>query len=79
MKVPDHCYDLGVIGQGQIHLISVLWLIMQIRLSFFYQGCSYLAQQLPMVCRLQHRFLIMDMTLKSKVKVKYTKNQCYGL
>ena len=46
-KVPGLQYDIGVIGQCQIYLKSVLWLIMQTPLSFFDQGYSYLVQQLP--------------------------------
>ena len=33
---------------------------------------SYLAQWLPKVYKIQHRFLITDVTLESKVKAKYT-------
>ena len=41
---------------------------------YFYGGYSYLAQWLPMVCILQQRFQITDMTLASKVKATYTNN-----
>ena len=34
-------YDIGVKGQGQTYLISVLRLVTQIPLSYFCRGCSY--------------------------------------
>ena len=43
-------------------------------LSWFDLGCSYLAQWLSVVCRLQHKFEITGITLESKVKVKYILN-----
>ena len=41
--VTDHCYDLGVKGQGQICLKSVLLLARQFPFSLLDGGCSYLA------------------------------------
>ena len=41
--------------------------------SFFDQGCSYLAQRLPIGCRWQKASQITHMTWESKVKVTYTK------
>ena len=38
-----------------------------------------MAQWLSVVCGLQYMFLVTAMTLDSKVKVKYTYNQFYGL
>ena len=73
-KVPDLQYDIGVIGQCQIYLTSVLWLIMQTPLSFFDQGYSYLVQQLPMVCWWQVTFQIINIALESKVNVNFTQN-----
>ena len=40
-------------------------------LVFLTEDGPYLAQLLPMVCRLQCGFQIMDMTLEHMVKVKY--------
>ena len=74
-KVPGLQYDIGVIGQCQIYLKSVLWLIMQTSLSFFDQGYSYLVQQLPkMVCWWQVTFQITNIALESKAKVNFTQN-----
>ena len=44
----DHQYDIGVIGK--IYWRPVLWLTALTPLTLFGQWCSYLAQQLPMVC-----------------------------
>ena len=48
-----------------------LHLIMQIPLSFFDQGCSYMAQymKLPIVCKLQQRFWNADMAYESKSRL----------
>ena len=73
MKVPYHHLDyvLGLKGQGQIYLKSVLQRLMHTPLSFFDCGASYLTQWLLMMCRLQQRFQIRDITLESKVNVKF--------
>ena len=34
MKVSDHLYEIGVKGQGEIYLKSVLWLLMRTSISF---------------------------------------------
>ena len=47
----------------------VAWLVMPNPLTIFEGGCSYLTYLLSMMCRLQQRFQITDMTLESKVKV----------
>ena len=71
-KVPDHYHGLGVIGQGQ-HIFIIFLMARNANSSFISdQGCSYLAHQFPMVCSLQHVYLITDSKIKSKVKVKYT-------
>ena len=50
-------------------LKSYLQPIMKIPLSLFDRTSSYLAQQLPMTCRLQLMSRYTDMTFESKVKV----------
>ena len=45
----DHRYGPGVNGQGQIHLKSVLRLVMRTLLSFFDGECSYLAHCMLLV------------------------------
>ena len=44
-----------------------LWLVTRTPTSFFDQGCSYLAQLLLMVCKLQSTLHITAMALESKV------------
>ena len=69
----DHWCDLAVKVQGQIYLNSICPMALtQTSLSCFDWGCSYLAHWLPMRYRLQQIFQITDMSLESKVKVKYT-------
>ena len=43
-KVSDDRYDLGVKGEGQINLKSILWLVIGSTLTIFDKGCSYSAQ-----------------------------------
>ena len=45
-KCSHYKYDLGVKGQGQINLNSVLSLVMPTPLPVYNEMCSYLAQQL---------------------------------
>ena len=71
-KVSEYRYVIGVKGQGQVFLKSVLQLVRQTTLTFFDGGCLYLAQRLPMMCRLQRMFQFTNMTLKSMVKVTHT-------
>ena len=65
-------YDLEITGQGQIFLKTVKLLIIQTPLWCIDGMCSYLAQQMPLMCRLKCMFQIVDMTLWSKVKVTNT-------
>ena len=52
MKGSDHRYDLGVKGQYQIYLNSVLITARNANSSFVFDGeCSYLAQWLLSVYR----------------------------
>ena len=62
-----HDYDIGVKGQGQINLKSVLGLVPRTTLSFFNRGAPYFVQGVLMVCR----FRIAYMTFESMVKVQY--------
>ena len=52
--------------KSNIHTIS-LWLVTRTPPSFFDTGCSYLAQVLLMVCKLQSTLHITSMALESKV------------
>ena len=56
-KVTDHYYDLGIKGQGQINLETVLWLVTQTPLLFLilmfhivYNDCQYDMSQRSMSC-----------------------------
>ena len=67
-------YNIGFLSplchwcQKQGHIITIsLWLVTPTPPSLFDQGCSYLAQLLLMVCKLQSRLHITAMDLKTKV------------
>ena len=68
MKVLDHRY--GVKEQDQIYSKSVLRMVTESLLSFFMVGVIFSSMHL--VCGLQQRFQIINLTLESKVKVNYT-------
>ena len=71
--ISDHRCDLGIEDLSQIYLESLCLMARNTNSSFlcFDLGFPYLAQWLPVVCGLQQKFKITDMTLESKVKVKY--------
>ena len=71
-KISEYGYDLEIKGQGQIFLKTVTLLIIQTPLWCIDGMCSYLAQQLHLMCRLKSDLQIVDMTLRSKVKVTNT-------
>ena len=71
-KISEYGYELEIKGQGQIFLKTVTLLIIQTPLWCIDGMCSYLAQQLHLMCRLKCMFQIVDMTLWSKVKVTKT-------
>ena len=52
---------------------SVTLLIIQTPLWCIDGMCSYLSQQLHMMCKLKQRFQIADLTFSSNVKVTHTK------
>ena len=58
---------MGVKRQGQIYLQSVYGLLRELLHQIFDQWCSYLAQLLRMVCKLQSTLHITAMALESKV------------
>ena len=67
-KVSEYGYDLEIKGQSQIFLKTVMLPIIQTPFWCIHGMCSYLAQQLRMMCRFKRMFQIADMTLWSKVK-----------
>ena len=66
-EAPDHGYDLGVKGQGQLCLNH--FIACNANSSFILSTEGY--HILLMVCRIQLRLQIIAMALGSKVKVKY--------
>ena len=71
-QVSEYGFDLEIKGQSQIFLKTVTLLIVQTPLRCINGMCSYLAQQLRLMCRLKRWFQIADMTLWSKVKITHT-------
>ena len=64
--------------RSRSNILKICHMVRNMNSSFIVDGWrSYLAQELLLVCRLQRRFQITDMTFVSISNIQYTSNMSY--
>ena len=84
MGVSDYHYDLGIKHQTLESKVNAIYNVLKCCLKarnlkppFIFERVFIFCAKVPMVCRSQRRCPITDVTLESKVKVKYIKKKSF--